>query len=177
MPEFGARRNIIAPHSRQEGHGGRDGADADSGHMTAHTGQQESEVQSVEGGRATIYRLYDVGYEIDLVRAGELLAPHAPPHPHPRRGEAAALVILQPPLILDLGSKPLTVGSATVPGSLSAAIFDFGVVSLRLRVAAPPNPTWSDYVEFGGALHGDAACRSLCDAALHELETALGPAV
>jgi len=145
--------------------------------MSTSTGHRESDVHSVVGGCATIYRLYDVGYEIDLARAGELLAPHAPPRPRPRRGEAAALVILKPPLTLDLGSKPVSIGGATVLGSLSAAIFDFGVISLRLGINAPPNPTWADYVKFGGALHGEAECRSLCDATLGELHAALGPAV
>lgn len=138
---------------------------------------RDSDVHSVAGGSATIYRLYDIGYEIDLGRAGALFAPESPPRPRPRRGEAAALVIPKPPLILDLGAAPVDIGATTAAASLSAAIFDFGVVSLRLGINAPANATWADYLAFGGALHGAPACRSLCDASLRRLVAALGPAV
>ncbi|HEY9504593.1 MAG TPA: hypothetical protein VIQ27_01365, partial [Gemmatimonadales bacterium] len=52
----------------------------------------------VIGGRATLYRLYDVGFEVDLARAAQLAAPDTTGHPRPRRGEAAAIVTPRPPL-------------------------------------------------------------------------------
>ena len=41
-------------------------------------------------GEANLYRLFDVGYEIRLDRAAELLASSAPQRPRPARGEAQA---------------------------------------------------------------------------------------
>lgn len=152
-------------------------AGADSGHMTTIQGTRPAEVHRVVGASATIYRLYDVGYEIDLARAGQLLAPNAPPHPRPRRGEAAALVTPKPPLTIELGTKPVALPGFSTQCALSAAIFDFGVVSLRLSLLTPSEQSWVDYVAFGGKLHGEPAFRTLCDAALRELLTSLGPAV
>jgi hypothetical protein len=145
--------------------------------MTIAPGTRESVVHSVAGGSATIYRLYDVGYEIDLARAGRLLTPQAPPAPRPRRGEAAALVTPNPPLTFELGKQTIDAGGSAVQASLSAAIFDFGVISLRVGIAAPADLTWSEYVAFAGALHGTLSGRSLCDKTLPDLLASLGPAV
>ena len=144
--------------------------------MTMTPGTREA-VQSVTGGSATIYRLYDVGYEIDLARAGRLLTPQAPPPPRPKRVEAAALVVPKPPLIFELGTKSVDVGDFTVRASLSATIFDFGVISLRLGIPAPSDLAWPEYVDFANALHGTMSGRSLCDETLPALLASLGPAI
>ncbi len=125
--------------------------------MTSATAPRDSDVYGVIDGSATIYRLYDVGYEIDLARAAQLLTPHTPPRARPRRGEAAALVTPKPPLTLSLGSKSVAAAGATTVASLSAAVFGFGVISLRVAVSALPDSAWSDYVRFGGSLHGESA--------------------
>jgi hypothetical protein len=145
--------------------------------MTTAPLTREPAVHSVAGGSATIYRLYDVGYEIDLARAGRQLTPQAPPSPRPRRVEGAALVTPNPPLVFDIGQRTTNVGGAPLQATLSAAIFDFGVISLRVRIAAHSDLTWSDYVAFAGALHGALPSRSLCDKALPNLLASLGHAV
>jgi hypothetical protein len=132
---------------------------------------------TVVGGSATLYRLYDVGYEINLPRAAELLPPPTPPRSRPRRGEAAALVTPKPPLTADLGARMVEVEGAGLEARMSAAVFDFGVISLRLRVCPPPELSWSDFVRFGTSLHGGAAFRSICDPVLRQLLQAVAPAV
>jgi hypothetical protein len=89
-------------------------------------------------GSAIAYRLYDVGYAISLERALDLLAASAPERVRPVRGEAQALQIPNPPITVVLGSELLHLGGAPHPVELSARIFDFGVVSIRVR--APPAP-------------------------------------
>lgn len=138
---------------------------------------RESVVHSVAAGSATIYRLYDVGYEIDLAHAGRRLAPQAPPTPRPRRVEGAALVTPNPPLIVDLGTQDVEVARSNVQAAISAAIFDFGVISFRVAIAAPSDLRWSDYVAFAGALHATASGRLLCDKLLPDLLGRLGPAI
>lgn len=137
----------------------------------------DTDVHAVVGGSATIYRLYDVGYEIDLPRAAEILASPSAPRTRPRRGEGVALVTPKPPLTLDLGSQSIDIGGRAMSTSLSAAIFDFGVISLRLAVGTPAEMPWTEYVRFGASLHGAPGPRSLCDARLRDLLRALGAAV
>jgi len=121
----------------------------------------------VSAGRATLYRLYDLGYEIDLVRAAELVAPDAVGHRRPRRGEAAAIVTPRPPLTVDLVAEP----------AVTAAIFDFGVVSMRLQLAPERDGSWADFVRFAARVHNGPELRAELDRCVRELLERLRPAV
>ena len=105
-------------------------------------------------GSAIVYRLYDVGYEIRLDRALDLLAASAPARVRPVRGEAQALQIANPPLTVILGHERVALAGGGAPrdAEVSARIFDFGVVSLRLRVDAPAGARWDEFVRFGNAV-------------------------
>ena len=127
-------------------------------------------------GGVVVYRLYDVGYEIDLERAMSLLAagPGEPaalrlalPHPdHPAepvaadrplerrsaRAEVQALQIKNPPITCALGGDTLTLGGRPHRVQVSARVFDFGVVSLRLHLEAPGTPSWGEFSRFGNAV-------------------------
>lgn len=121
----------------------------------------------VSAGRATLYRLYDTGYDIDLARAAELVAPDAIGPRRPRRGEAAAIVTPRPPLTVKLAAEP----------AITAAIFDFGVVSMRLQVAPEREGSWADFVRFGAGVHNGAELRAELDRCVRELLERLGSAV
>jgi hypothetical protein len=95
-------------------------------------------------GALVTYRLYDVGYALDLEHAGRLVEGQATGRIRPTRGEAKALVIAQPPLTLALGPVTPPGGAAWTAGEMSACCYDFGVISLRLRVALPDGASWSE---------------------------------
>jgi hypothetical protein len=95
------------------------------------------------------YRLYDVGYEIDLERAAELLVASAPERRRLSRGGAEAIQIRNLPLTVSLGATTIHIGDRPAEIELSARIFDFGVVSLRARLDPPQDLPWRDYVSFG----------------------------
>ena len=103
-------------------------------------------------GSATVYRLYDVGYSIVLDRAAQLLGDTTRGRVRPSRGEARAIEIRNPPLFVSLGPVDVVVGGATRPATLSANLFDFGVCSLQLRIAAPSAVAWTTFSEFGSAV-------------------------
>jgi hypothetical protein len=145
--------------------------------MGTSTETRDADRLTVVGGSATLYRLYDVGYEVNLTHAAELLPPPSPPRSRPRRGEAAALVTPTPPLTVDLGSRMVEVEGASLQARMSAAVFDFGVISLRISVCAPTDLSWSGFVRFGTSLHGGVAFRSICDPELRRLLQVLAPAV
>ena len=120
--------------------------------------------------------MYDVGYALDLERAGRLLEGQATGRTRPTRSEGKALVIAQPPLILALGP-------VTVPGSghrssaeMSACCFDFGVISLRLRVPVADGTAWADLLALvRGMERADLA--SVFGPALAQLTSQLQPAI
>jgi hypothetical protein len=108
-------------------------------------------------GEAIWYRLYDVGYEIRLDQASEALASSAPERPRPIRGEAQAIQIANPPVTVSLGADTWSVSNRACDVELSGRLFDFGVVSLRARLAIPSRLRWSEFVALGVALGFDRA--------------------
>jgi hypothetical protein len=120
-------------------------------------------------GDAVVYRLYDVGYEIALDRVLELLATQAPARVRPVRGEAQALQIPNPPITVILGTEDVVIGGERLTVEVSARIFDFGVVSLRARVPAPPNCGWHGFLDFGERLDAAEVIPSLLDGHLRSL--------
>ena len=100
-------------------------------------------------GQITLYRLFDVGFEIDLPRAFELLSPSAPDRARPARGEAQAIQIANPPVTVRLGAEPLELEAVERPAELSARLFDFGVVSFRVTLSLETPRRWADWVSTG----------------------------
>lgn len=103
-------------------------------------------------GEAIVYRLYDVGYEIDLPRAFSLLAESAPERVRPARGEAQAIEIANPPVRVGLGPETISIAGTPYEVDLSAGLFDFGAISLRARLVAPPALAWNDFSAFADAV-------------------------
>ena len=128
-------------------------------------------------GAAVVYRLYDVGYAIQLDRALDLLASSAPERVRPVRGEAQAIQISNPPITVLLGAENVAIGGRRVDVDLSARIFDFGVVSLRVRVPAPAEPTWREFSMFGAAIDAETGLRTLFDQHLRLLTERIEPAI
>lgn len=93
----------------------------------------------VAAGHILALRLYDVAYSIDLEHAERLWATHA-------AGTAArarlaltspkAMSFGVPPLALGIGAVTLALEGGPIQASATARLYDFGVVSLALRVEA-----------------------------------------
>lgn len=122
------------------------------------------------------YRLYDVGYALDLEHAARLVEGQATGRSRPTRGEAKALVIAQPPLTLALGPAALPGGRAWPAAQMSACCYDFGVISLRLRVDLPDGAPWSDLVGVARALERTDLA-AIFGPALALLTSQLAPAI
>jgi hypothetical protein len=127
-------------------------------------------------GAVITYRLYDVGYALDLEHAGRLLEGQATGRTRPTRGEAKALVIAQPPLTLALGPVPLPGNATGRPAQMSACCYDFGVVSLRLRLDLADGSSWGELVGVARALER-ADLASIFGPALSQLVSQLSPAI
>ena len=128
-------------------------------------------------GSAVVYRLFDIGYEIALDRALDLLAGSAPERVRPVRGEAQALQISNPPVTVILGHERVTVGGVERPVEISARVFDFGVVSLRARVELPLAMPWAEFSALGLALETAPAMTALFTQHLRLLTERIADAV
>lgn len=131
----------------------------------------------VVDGAATAYRLFDVGYAIDLEHASALLASSAPARARPERVEAQALHIQNPPVSVGLGSEQLTLAGAERSIRITARLYDFGLCSLHLRVETQPACPWDDFVELGAALDASQEAGQLLERELGRLLTRILPAI
>lgn len=131
----------------------------------------------VTRGGAHAYRLLDVGYSISLERALDLLATSAPERVRPVRGEAAALQIANPPVAVILGGERVTFGGNAFDAEVSARIFEFGVVSLSVRVQAPRDLSWDAFATFGNALDADTGIPQLLEHHAQLLFQRITPAI
>lgn len=139
--------------------------------MTPQAGQP-----TVTGG-AGAYRLYDIGYSISLDQALNLLASKVAERVRPIRGEAAALQIANPPVGVVLGSERLSVNGRPYNGEVVGRIFDFGVVSLHLRVEAAAQMTWDEFAAWGRAIDTHPEIPRILDHHLDLLRQRIGPSI
>jgi hypothetical protein len=128
-------------------------------------------------GRATVYRLYDVGYMIALDRAAHLLGDTTHGRVRPGRVEARAIQIRNPPLLASLGSCDVVIGETSRTAMLSAHLFDFGVCSLQLRIVAPAALTWAEFSVFGSAVGATPEIGAIFERELRALLDRIAPAV
>jgi hypothetical protein len=156
-------------------------------------------------GAVVVYRLYDVGYEIDLERALDLLASTPGERATLRRtlqyrpdgaedleekdraearrsarAEVQAIQIKTPPITSALGADTITLGDRCHDVHVSARIFDFGVVSLRLHIEAPNPPGvlgWHDYTAFGNAVDSAPGLQGLFARYIHQLTSRLAATI
>jgi hypothetical protein len=128
-------------------------------------------------GSVLLYRLWDLGDEIDLRSADRLLADSAPARRKPGRFEARALSIPTPPLVVTLGSQRLPLGEEACEIECNATLFDFGVVSVRLHVTPPASIPWRRLATLVGSLADHPELEALAAERRDHLLERLRPAV
>jgi hypothetical protein len=128
-------------------------------------------------GAAVVYRLFDIGYAIELESAVTLLAPSGPARSRPARVEAQALQIANPPVSISLGAHELVVDGMRCRAQLAARLFDFGVCSVQLEIGAPPDVPWDEFVRFARGVQQSADATALVSRELAELRRRVAPAV
>jgi hypothetical protein len=127
-------------------------------------------------GTVIVYRLYDVAYAIDLEHAARLLAPAGPERPRPRRTEAQALQIKNPPVSALLATHALRIANYECTARVSVRVFDFGVCALQAELVAPAVLAWPAYCDFAAGVAATPAIAALLEQELAELRTRLAPA-
>lgn len=135
-------------------------------------------------GAVVLYRLYDVGYEIDLERALDFLA--ATPEDREtlrlnlerrQRVEAQAIRIKNPPITVTIGTEPFDAVGRHHDAQVSARIFDFGVISLRMRCDIPGAMDWGTVAQFGDSADLSRAARAGFDRSIEEVTSRIAPAI
>ncbi len=114
----------------------------------------------VEAGAVHVLRLYDVAYAIDLARFEALVAEQAPAavaRIRLTRAGPKAMAFGVPPVEVALGPVKLPAEPAAIPAEATARLYDFGAVSIALRVPGA-GLTWHAFTDL--ALAVDRAASS-----------------
>ena len=127
-------------------------------------------------GSVAAYRLVDVGYGINLARAGEVLGEQIKGPARLYRAHSEGIEIRVPPLLVQLDARELTVKGRSYRVEVTAHLFDFGVCSLRLT-AAVSDLSWDGFVEFGKAFDQSESARDCLASEIDALVTRLQPAI
>jgi hypothetical protein len=124
-----------------------------------------------------MYRVYDIGYTIDLDRAADLLGASTLARVRPSRLEARAIEIRNPPLLATLTTFDLRVAGSPRRATISAHLFDFGVCSFQVSIDAPSGLTWSAFAEACAAIESAPDLAVVFDRELHDLIARVAPSV
>ncbi|HQT77504.1 MAG TPA: hypothetical protein PLD10_10680 [Rhodopila sp.] len=136
----------------------------------------------VSTGAILSYRLFDVGYAIDLAKAEEVWARTV--RTGSSRGRLAmtppkAVAFGVPPVALGLGPLTLDLPDGPMQAIVNARLYDFGVISLAIRVPAI-NLTWAAFsqrLNAVDAILGAEAGSSLWPALLDRVRQGIGEAL
>jgi len=113
----------------------------------------------VTTGHIAALRLFDVAYAIDLTKAETLWAGHALGRARRTRLAATppkAMTFGVPPLTIALDPIALTIGDDFLPATVTARLYDFGAVTLSVRVDAS-NLTWKAFTQRVNTVAGELA--------------------
>lgn len=95
-------------------------------------------------GSLRIYRIYDLGYEINLKEAFEKLSVVGPTNPFNLKKQTKNFLFSDPPLVINLGE--ITVNGANV--SLMGKLWNYGAASLEFRIESPQKMERSHLVKW-----------------------------
>lgn len=135
-------------------------------------------VPTVATGAIVALRLFDVAYAIDLARAERLLAEQARSSRRIRLSTTPpkAMAFGVPPLALELEPVPLALDDRTVQGAVGVRLYDFGAVTIALRVAVT-DASWSGFAQLLNAMDRSvAAADDTWDRLLRQVRALLGAA-
>jgi hypothetical protein len=133
-------------------------------------------------GQIVALHLFDIAYSIDLVQAEKLWAAHAIGKTSRSRLSGTppkAMAFGNPPLALALDPVTLMLGAEMVDAAVTARLYDFGAVSLSLRIPVH-DVAWADYVRMltlTSRSMAPGAARETWATLLSQLRAVLGPAL
>ena len=137
---------------------------------------------SVTTGHILALRLFDIAYAIDLAKAEALWTKHAAGRTSRTRLTSTppkAVSFGVPPLAMVLDPVTITLESGPVEVIMTARLYDFGAVTLALRLPTP-NTGWHDYTRLLNAVDravGQGSDTTIWDQKIANLRTILADAL
>lgn len=110
----------------------------------------------IKKGRILVYRVFDIGSEIDLEKAEALLADKANKERFKLdRKHNMSLIISSSPLSIQLGTVDVQVQDIIIQAELIAKIWHFGTLSLCFQIPISEGTSWDDLIKIASWLDSD----------------------
>lgn len=124
---------------------------------------------------ALCYRLFDVAAAIDLEASRRLITKETR-RLTLKRGGSEYIQVVNPPVHVELGERTLALARGPTQVEVGARLFDFGAVSIVVRVALPGGVTVPEVTPLVAGLSENQAVDALALAECQALLKLLGPA-
>lgn len=95
-----------------------------------------------------VYRIYDITDEINLKSVEQVLAPEKPTSRlRLSRVQPKSIHIDNPPVTVELSNTEVSIAERHYPGTVSARVYDLGVISILLKIEIPSHYTYQELVD------------------------------
>ncbi|MDD4005230.1 MAG: hypothetical protein PHW69_08530 [Elusimicrobiaceae bacterium] len=132
----------------------------------------------IQKGAVLVYRVFDVGEEIALARTEACLADYSTRSRAQFLSDRRNAVIMQDaPLKISLGQTPLTLAETGYICDVSAKIWNYGVVSVMLRIPIPEDSPWNELVELAAAIENSPAINGIAAGFKDRITEKIAPAI
>lgn len=123
----------------------------------------------IKKGKVLVYRVFDVGDDIDLEMASRILEQSSSPLRFRLKRESRAMVIKNAPLLLSLGNwEHNFIGQQAMVESVGK-LWHFGVFSICFSVTIPEDTSWNRLMDFAAFLENDTTLDQMARQKTHDL--------
>ncbi|HAT72045.1 MAG TPA: hypothetical protein DCS63_04440 [Elusimicrobia bacterium] len=132
---------------------------------------------AIRKGTILVHRVFDIGGEISLGRAEQLLSADSGPRLRFATDTRKAIIIKESPLKAELGEETLDLPSGKFPVKIFARIWNYGVISVTLELAIQPGTQWDRLVMTAAELEASDEIELLAASRKDALKKRIMPAV
>jgi hypothetical protein len=129
---------------------------------------------SIERGALVVLRQFDIANEVQLDKVQAMLASQRSPL---SKKSAQPVVFSNPPVAVPLGSQSIELGGRPTRAELVARVFDFGAVSVRMRIGLAPGTSWAEMAALVRAAQVDEGLTKIAQEAVRKLVERIAPAL
>jgi len=125
-----------------------------------------------------VYRLFDVAEEINLEQVEKILA-WARPTSRMRlsRIRPKSIQFKNPPVAVELGECPVTIGAQNFKALFTGKIYDLGVIGIIMRVPLRPDAGYNEILDLAVEFYNNDDIERVFLQQLENIKTALGEAL
>lgn len=131
----------------------------------------------VKKGRILVYRVYDIGSEIDLDVVEALFEDKKLKERFKLERKNKSLIISRTPVSIQLGSVDLVVNGRKTSAEIIAKVWHFGTLSLSFQIPIDPSTTWLHLVETSAWLEKDGVIDDLAFRKAKEFQNEIARAI